>query len=312
MVDKSLLIHPEIREALDEGAAVVALESTIISHGMPYPQSVETALRCMDIVRENGAIPATIGILKGKLKIGLNHSEIEILAQSKDVQKVSRRDLPFVVTKALNGSTTVASTMILSHMAGIPVFVTGGIGGVHRGAQRTFDVSADLMELAQTDVAVVCGGCKSILDIGLTLEYLETHGVPVVGFQTDEFPAFYTRKSGFRVDYRVDSPEELAQAIQAKWALNLRGGLVISNPIPEDFAMSQDQINEAIDEAVEKAEHQDVRGKNVTPFLLAEIEKFTHGQSLQTNQELIYNNSKLGAKLAVSLAKLKSENLLST
>jgi len=308
MIEQSLVIHPEIREALDAGTAVVALESTIISHGMPYPQNVQTALNCMSIVREHGAIPATIGILEGELKIGLDKDEIETLAQSQNVQKVSRRDLPFVVTKKLNGSTTVASTMILAHMAGIPVFVTGGIGGVHRGAQRTFDVSADLMELAQTNVAVVCGGCKSILDIGLTLEYLETHGVPVVGFETDEFPAFYTRKSGFRVDYRVDSPEELARAIQAKWGMSLRGGLVISNPIPEDYAMSQDQINEAIDEAVEEAERQDIRGKNVTPFLLAEIEKFTRGQSLATNQELIYNNSRLGAKLAVSLANLQLKN----
>ncbi len=308
MIEQSLVIHPEIREALDAGTAVVALESTIISHGMPYPQNVQTALNCMSIVREHGAIPATIGILEGELKIGLDKDEIETLAQSQNVQKVSRRDLPFVVTKKLNGSTTVASTMILAHMAGIPVFVTGGIGGVHRGAQRTFDVSADLMELAQTNVAVVCGGCKSILDIGLTLEYLETHGVPVVGFETDEFPAFYTRKSGFRVDYRVDSPEELARAIQAIWGMSLRGGLLISNPIPEDYAMSQDQINEAIDEAVEEAERQDIRGKNVTPFLLAEIEKFTRGQSLATNQELIYNNSRLGAKLAVSLANLQLKN----
>jgi len=305
MFEKYLDIHPEVREALHKGKAVVALESTIISHGMPYPQNRETAIRCQQIVRENGAVPATIGILNGRPTIGLNEDQVETIATDKSVIKVSRRDLPFVISKGKNGATTVASSMILAHMAGIPIFVTGGIGGAHRGAHKTFDVSADLMELANTNVAVVCSGCKSIIDIGLTLEYLETHGVPVVGYRTEEFPAFYTRKSGFKVDFRVDSPEEIANAIRAKWDLNLQGGLVISNPIPEEYAMSQDLINESIDEAVEKADQLDIRGKELTPFLLSEIESFTEGESLKSNQELVFSNTFLAAELAVALAKTR-------
>jgi pseudouridylate synthase len=306
MFEKYLDIHPEVQDALDSGKAVVALESTIISHGMPFPQNRDTAVRCQEIIREKGAVPATIGILKGRPTIGLDRAQIEVMATDDSVIKVSRRDLPFVVSQERNGATTVASSMILAHMAGIQIFVTGGIGGAHRGAHKTFDVSADLMELAQTDVAVVCSGCKSIIDIGLTLEYLETHGVPIVGYMTDEFPAFYTRKSGFKVDFRVETPEELARAIQAKWDLKLQGGLVISNPIPEEFAMSQDLINESIDEAVEKADQLDIRGKELTPFLLSEIESYTRGESLKSNQELVYSNTYLAAELAVSLAKIRA------
>jgi len=306
MFGEYLDIHPEVQDALETGKAVVALESTIISHGMPYPQNRDTAIRCQEIIREQGAIPATIGILDGKAVIGLDQKQIEVLATDSDVLKVSRRDLPFVISQRKNGATTVASSMILANMAGIQIFVTGGIGGAHRGAPKTFDVSADLMELAQTDVAVVCSGCKSILDIGLTLEYLETHGVPVMGYQTNDFPAFFTRKSGFKVDFRADTPHELATLMKAKWDLNLKGGLVISNPIPEEFAMCQDQINESIDEAVEKADQLDIRGKELTPFLLSEIEKFTDGESLKSNQELVYSNAYLAGELAVALAKIKS------
>lgn len=305
MLSKYLDIGAEIKQALSEKKAVVALESTIISHGMPYPQNMETALKCQEIIRKQGAVPATIGILGGKAVIGLSDQQIEFLATSREVLKVSRRDLPFVMSQQKNGATTVASSMILAGMAGIQIFVTGGIGGAHRGAPKTFDVSADLMELAQTNVAVVCSGCKSILDIGLTLEYLETHGVPVIGYQTNDFPAFFTRKSGFKVDYRADNPTDLAAMLRTKWDLQLQGGIVISNPIPEEFAMCQDQINESIDDAVEKADQLDIRGKDLTPFLLSEIEKFTSGQSLRSNQELVFSNAFLAGDLAVALAKAR-------
>ena len=237
MLEKYLIIDPEVKQALKAGHAVVALESTIISHGMPYPKNVETALAVEQIVRDNGAIPATIAIIKGKLKVGLTPEEIEHLGKSHDIVKASRRDIPFILAKGLDGGTTVASTMIIANLANIKVFATGGIGGVHRGAQETFDISADLQELAKTNVAVVCAGVKSILDIGLTLEYLETHGVPVVGFETDEMPAFYTSKSGFGVDYRVDTAKELAEALKIKWDLGLQGGVVIVNPIPAEYEM---------------------------------------------------------------------------
>ena len=253
MLKKYLEIHPEVQKALEEGKPVVALESTIISHGMPYPKNIEMAQNVSRIVRENGAIPATIAIINGVLKVGLTKEEIEFLGTSKDVVKASRRDLPFVISKKLNGATTVATTMILADLAGVRVFATGGIGGVHRGAQETFDISADLQELANTNVAVICAGAKSILDIGLTLEYLETNGVPVIGFGTDEFPAFYTRKSGFGVDYRVDSSLEVAEALKAKWDLNLKGGMVIGNPIPEQFEMDYDTITNAIETALREA-----------------------------------------------------------
>lgn len=304
MLKKYLEIHPEVDKALKENKPVVALESTIISHGMPYPQNVETALKVEEIIRENGGVPATIGIIDGKIKVGLSREEIEHMAKSKNVAKVSRRDIPFVISKKLDGATTVAGTMIAAGLAGIKVFVTGGIGGVHRGAEKTFDVSADLEELANTDVAVVCAGAKSILDIGLTLEYLETHGVPVVGFGTEEFPAFYTKRSGFSVDYRVDSQMELAAALKAKWDLNLKGGFVIGNPIPEEYEMDYDTINKAIENALEEAEKLGIKGKETTPFLLSKIKNITSGKSLESNIQLVYNNARVGAKLALELSKL--------
>ena len=297
-------IKPEVAQALAQGKAVVALESTIISHGMPYPRNVETALEVERIVRENGAEPATIAILDGRLKIGLAREEIEHLGKAENVVKTSRRDIPFVVAKKMDGATTVASTMILAAMAGISIFATGGIGGVHRGATQTFDISADLQELAHTNVAVVCAGAKSILDIGLTLEYLETNGVPVVGFGTDEMPAFYTRKSGFAVDYRVDSVEELAQAIHAKWAMGLAGGLIVANPIPEAYEMPSRIINDAIEQAIRDAEREGIHGKASTPYLLAKVKEQTGGESLESNIQLVYDNARVAARLAAALAAL--------
>lgn len=305
MLEKYLDIKPEVKKALEEGKAVVALESTIISHGMPYPQNVKTALNVEKIVRENGAVPATIAILNGKLKVGLTEDEIEYLGKKGPaVVKTSRRDIPFIVAKKLDGATTVATTMIIASLAGIKVFGTGGIGGVHRGAQKTFDISADLQELAHTNVAVVCAGAKSILDIGLTLEYLETQGVPVVGFGTEEMPAFYTRKSGFKVDYRVDSEKELASALKSKWDLGLNGGMVIGNPIPEEFEMDYDTINGAIEKSLKEADEKGIKGKEITPFLLAKVKDITGGASLDSNIRLVYNNVKVAAKLAVELSKL--------
>lgn len=303
MLNSYLDITPEVAKAIAGNIPVVALESTIISHGMPYPKNVETALNVEKIIRENGAVPATIAILQGRLKVGLTREEIECLAKGKEVVKASRRDIPFIIAKRLDGATTVAATMIIANLAGIKVFATGGIGGVHRGAQQTFDISADLQELARTNVAVVCAGAKSILDIGLTLEYLETHGVPVVGFGTNEMPAFYTRKSGFAVDYQVDSPAELAQAIKAKWALGLNGGIVVANPIPEQYQMDYDVITRVIDEAVQEAEFKGIKGKETTPFLLAKVKEITKGESLEANIQLVYNNAKVGAQLAVELSK---------
>lgn len=303
MLNSYLDITPEVSKAIAGKIPVVALESTIISHGMPYPKNVETALNVEKIIRENGAVPATIAILQGRLKVGLTREEIEYLAKGKEVVKASRRDIPFIIAKKLDGATTVASTMIIANLAGIQVFATGGIGGVHRGAQQTFDISADLQELAHTNVAVVCAGAKSILDIGLTLEYLETHGVPVVGFGTNEMPAFYTRKSGFAVDYRVDSPAELAQAIKAKWDLGINGGIVVANPIPEQYQMDYDVITRVVDEAVQEAEFKGIKGKETTPFLLAKVKEITEGESLEANIQLVYNNAKVGAQLAVELSK---------
>lgn len=304
MLEKYLEINPEVKEAIESGKPVVALESTIISHGMPYPRNVETALNVEKIIRDNNAIPATIAILNGKLKVGLTEQEIEYLGKAENVIKTSRRDIPFIIAKKADGATTVASTMIIAALAGIKVFATGGIGGVHRGATETFDISADLEELAHTDVAVVCAGAKSILDIGLTLEYLETHGVPVVGYQSEEMPAFYTRKSGFGVDYRVDSPEEIAGALKAKWDLGLEGGMVIANPIEEKYQMDYDTITQAIEKALKEAEEKGIRGKESTPFLLAKVKEITGGDSLESNIKLVYNNAMLGAKIAVELAKL--------
>ena len=294
-----LEISPEVRAALAEGKPVVALESTIISHGMPYPQNVETAMNVEQIVRQNGAVPATIAIIGGKLKAGLSADEIEYLGKKGyAVTKASRRDLPVLVARGEDGATTVATTMIIAAMAGIKVFATGGIGGVHRGAEVTMDISADLEELARTPVLVVCAGAKSILDLGLTLEYLETKGVPVIGYGTEELPAFYTRKSGFGVDYRLDTPEEVAAAFRAKLEMDLGGGMLVTNPIPEQYSMDPDVINKAIDEAVAEANAQGIRGKQTTPFLLAKIKDITGGDSLASNIRLVYNNAALAAKVA--------------
>jgi pseudouridine-5'-phosphate glycosidase len=303
MLEKYLDIKPEVKKALEEGKPVVALESTIISHGMPYPKNVETAKKVEQILRDKGVTPATIAILDGKLKVGINDEELEHLGKSQNVLKTSRRDIPFIVAKKLDGATTVATTMIIAALAGIKVFATGGIGGVHRGAQETFDISADLQELAHTNVAVVCAGAKSILDLGLTLEYLETNGVPVIGFGTEELPAFYTRKSGFKVDYRVDSAKEIADTIKAKWDLGLNGGLVITNPIPEEDEMDYDTITKAIEDAVKEAEEKGIKGKESTPFLLAKIKEITGGDSLESNIKLVYNNAKLAADVALELSK---------
>lgn len=300
-----LSISPEVTAALHDGRPVVALESTIISHGMPYPENVETALRVERAVLENGAVPATIAILGGQLKAGLSEAEIAQLGKSgREVVKTSRRDIPFVLAKKIAGATTVASTMIIAEMAGIRIFATGGIGGVHRGAAETMDISADLQELARTSVAVVCAGAKSILDIGLTLEYLETFGVPVIGFRTDEFPAFYTRRSGFGVDYRMDSPEDIANVLKLKWETGLKGGAVIANPIPEAHEPALAPIQQATETALAEALRLGVKGKETTPFLLAKIKELTGGDSLRANVQLVLNNAKLAARIAVAFAKL--------
>ena len=304
-MNRYLDIAPEVRRALDEGRPVVALESTIISHGMPYPQNVETALNVEKIIREHGATPATIAVIGGRLKAGLSPEEIDYLGKTGPaVAKASRRDLPVLVAEGRDGATTVATTMIIAHMAGISVFATGGIGGVHRGAQQTFDISADLEELARTPVMVVCAGAKSILDLGLTLEYLETHGVPVIGYGTKELPAFYTRKSGFGVDYELDTPAELAKAFFVKQDMGLGGGMLVTNPIPEEYSMDHEVINKAIDEAVAEANRLDIHGKETTPFLLAKIKDLTGGDSLASNIQLVYNNARLAAETACELAKL--------
>ena len=293
---------PEVAKALSEGKPVVALESTIISHGMPYPQNVQTALQVEATIRENGATPATIAVIQGRLKAGLTPEEIEYLGKKgRDVAKASRRDLPVLVARKQDGATTVTTTMIIAHLAGIRVFATGGIGGVHRGAETTMDISADLEELAKTPVMVVCAGAKSILDLGLTLEYLETKGVPVIGYQTEELPAFYTRKSGFRVDYRIDTPEELAAAFRAKLELGLKGGMLVTNPIPEEYSMDPAYINQAIDQALRECREKGIRGKDTTPFLLARIKDITGGDSLASNIQLVLNNARLAARTAALL-----------
>lgn len=294
-------IHPEVAQALTERRPVVALESTIISHGMPYPQNVETALQVEAEVRAQGAVPATIAIMGGRLKAGLSADEIEALGRAgHGVTKVSRRDMPFVVTSGAMGATTVAATMLIAAMADIRVFATGGIGGVHRGAQQSFDISADLQELARTPVAVVCAGAKSILDLGLTLEYLETHGVPVVGYRTPWLPAFFTRESPFKVDYQLESAQEIAAALHAKWALGLDGGVVVANPIPQAFAMPQDAIDAAVEQALREAAEQGISGKASTPFLLARVCEITGGDSLAANIQLVRNNARLAAAIAAA------------
>ena len=306
IMNKYLDISPEVQQALAEGKPVVALESTIISHGMPYPKNVETALLVEKTIRDNGAVPATIAIIGGRLKAGLSPEEIEYLGKSgRKVAKVSRRDLAAIVARGADGATTVTTTMIIAHMAGIRVFATGGIGGVHRGAQETFDISADLEELANTSVMVICAGAKSILDLGLTLEYLETHGVTVIGYGTDELPAFYTRKSGFGVDYELDTPEQLAKAFHVKRELGLRGGLLVTNPIPAEYSMDKAVIDKAIAEAVEDAKKDGIHGKATTPYLLAKIKDLTGGDSLDSNIQLVFNNARLGAAAAVELSKLE-------
>ena len=304
-MNRFLEINPEVKAALDAGKPVVALESTIISHGMPYPQNVETALKVEQIIRDNGAVPATIAIIGGKLKAGCTPEEIEYLGkQGQKVAKASRRDLAALCARGADGATTVTTTMIIAHMAGIKVFATGGVGGVHRGAETTMDISADLEELAHTPVMVVCAGAKSILDLGLTLEYLETHGVPVIGYGTEELPAFYTRKSGFKVDYRIDTPAELAKAFYVKQDMGLGGGMLVTNPIPEEYSMDHEVINKAIDEAVAEANRLGIHGKETTPFLLAKIKDITGGDSLASNIQLVYNNAKLAAKTACELVAL--------
>ena len=299
-----LSISPEVQEALKAGKPVVALESTIISHGMPYPQNVETALKVEQTIRENGAVPATIAVIGGQLKAGCTPEEIEYLGKKgQAVIKASRRDLPVLIARKADGATTVTTTMIIAAMAGIRVFATGGIGGVHRGAQQTFDISADLEELAQTPVMVVCAGAKSILDLGLTLEYLETKGVPVIGFGTEELPAFYTRHSGFKVDYRIDTPEELAAAFKAKMDCGLKGGMLVTNPIPEEFSMPKEVIDQAIDQALREMDEAGIHGKQCTPFLLAKVKDLTGGESLASNIQLVLNNARLAAKTAKALCE---------
>ena len=298
-------IKPEVAQALAEGKPVVALESTIISHGMPYPQNVQTALNVERIVREHGAVPATIAVIGGRLKAGLTEEEIEYFGKKgQDIAKASRRDLAVLCARGEDGATTVTTTMIIAHMAGIRVFATGGIGGVHRGAETTMDISADLEELGQTPVMVVCAGAKSILDLGLTLEYLETKGVPVVGYGTKELPAFYTRQSGFSVDYRMDTPAELAKAFKTQNDLGFPGGMLVTNPIPEEYAMPLDTINAAIDKAISECEAKGIHGKETTPFLLARVAELTGGNSLASNIQLVYNNAALAAETAVAYCKL--------
>ncbi|WP_243355269.1 pseudouridine-5'-phosphate glycosidase [Bacillus litorisediminis] len=299
-----LVFSEEVKQAKENGKPIIALESTIITHGMPYPQNIETAFEVEEIIREEGAVPATIAILDGKIHIGLSQDEIKQLAYSKDVIKASRRDLPYILAQKKNGATTVAGTMICAQLAGIPLFVTGGIGGVHRGAEETMDISADLEELSQTNVAVVCAGAKSILDLGLTMEYLETKGVPVVGYQTDVLPAFYTRTSPYEVNNRLDDPKEIAKLIRTKWDLGLKGGIVIANPIPEEDALDEKVMNQIIEQALAEAEANQIKGKEVTPFLLSKVKDLTEGKSLEANIALVKNNARLGGKIAVAMRNL--------
>lgn len=308
---QTIKVSKEVAEALANNRPVVALESTIISHGMPYPQNVETAMQVEKIVRDNGCVPATVAVIGGVLTIGCSSDEIELLGKKgTDVVKVSRRDLPIVVSKGIDGATTVAGTMYACKLAGIDVFATGGIGGAHRHADKTMDVSADLDELQETSVTVVCAGAKSILDIGLTLECLETRGVPVIGYKTSEMPAFYTQRSGYKTDYRLDTPTEIAKAYYAKQALGLKGGMLVVNPIPDEYAMDADYINRNIEEALAEADKSGVTGKQITPFLLDKIQRLTGGQSLAANIQLVYNNVRLACGIAVELCNLRKEGNL--
>lgn len=295
---KYLDISEEVQKAIDEGKPIVALESTIISHGMPYPKNLETAKRCEEIVREEGAVPATTAIIDGRIKVGLSEEELEFMAKDDTIIKASRRDYAYIVSKGLHGATTVATSIITARLAGIKMLVTGGIGGVHRGAETSMDISRDLQEIASQDILVVCAGAKSILDIELTLEYLETHGVTVYGYGTENMPAFYTRDSGYKLDYRVDDYEEVADAVRVQWELGLHGGAVLANPIPEEFAMDSDEINEAITVALKEAKDKGIEGKEVTPFLLDRVLNVTGGESLEANIKLVENNARVGARVA--------------
>ncbi|HEY5534801.1 MAG TPA: pseudouridine-5'-phosphate glycosidase [Ignavibacteria bacterium] len=293
-----LHITEEVKTALAENRPVVALESTIISHGMPYPQNFETAMEVENVVRNNNAIPATIAIIRGIIKVGLTNADIEFLSSEKDILKASRRDIPVIISQKLSAATTVSATMIFANIASLKIFATGGIGGVHRNAQQTFDISADLTELAQTPIVVVSAGIKSILDIGLTLEYLETLGVPVIVYKAEEFPAFYTRESGYKVNYRLDTPEEIANVFITKQKLGLNGGILIANPIPEEYSVNKKLIDNAIDKALKSAEKKGIKGKDVTPFLLSEVKNNTKGESLDANIKLVLNNAKLAAEIS--------------
>ena len=303
-LDDYIDFHPDVKNALKNNLPIVALESTIISHGMPYPKNIETALMVEETVRSNKAVPATIAIIKGRLKIGLTKEEIEFLATNDEIKKISRRDLAVAVSQKLSGSTTVASTMIIADLAKIAVFATGGIGGVHRGAETTLDISADLDELSRTNVCVVCAGVKSILDIGLTLEYLETKGVPVIGYKTSELPAFYSTKSGFNVDYRIDAAIDIAGILKTKWDLTIDGGVLVTNPIPVAFELESSVMNEAINLAIIEADNENITGKKITPYLLSKVNEITKGKSLDANIKLIKNNADLAAKIAVHFSKI--------
>ena len=303
-MNKYLSVLPEVQAAIDAGKPVVALESTILSHGMPYPQNLEFGKKVEQIIREEGAVPATIAVLDGKLKVGLSESELERMCQDHSIGKVSRRDVPVYLATGKPGATTVATTMLIAEMAGIPIFATGGIGGVHRGAETTMDISADLQELAHTSVAVVSAGVKSILDIGLTLEYLETMGVPVLGMQTKDFPAFYCRKSGFGVDYNAKTPADVAAIAKVKWDMGLMGGMLIGNPVPEEYGLDNAYMEGIISEALQAAEEAGVRGKNITPFLLAKVKDLTGGDSFETNVMLALNNARCASRVARAMCEL--------
>jgi pseudouridylate synthase len=298
-------IHPDVQKALKENTGVVALESTIISHGMPYPDNVKMALAVEEIIKKEGAVPATIAILNGVIKIGLSSEEIEYLAQAKDVLKVSKRDFSYVISKGLTGATTVSGTALLSKIANIPIFATGGIGGVHRGAETSMDISRDLEELAEVDICVVCAGAKSILDLGLTLEYLETKGVEVIGYQTDILPAFYSRTSNYHVNYQLDTPDEIADLMNTKWSLGLKGGIIVANPIPKAYDMNHEVIDQAILKAMNELKANNITGHQVTPYLLSKIKSLTQGSSLDSNIELVKNNAQLAARIAISYAKIR-------
>ncbi len=303
-----VFISEDIKKAIKQNKPVVALESTIISHGMPYPQNVETALNVEKLIAKRGALPATIAIIKGIPTVGLSKEQIEYIAKKgNEVIKASRRDIPVLAAKGLDGATTVAATMLIANMAGIKVFATGGIGGVHRGAETTMDISADLEELSSTNVAVVCAGAKSILDLGLTMEYLETKGVPVIGYKTDYLPAFFTRSSDFKVNYRMDSAKDIAKTIEAKYNMGINGSVLITNPIPEEFSMDRKFIDDVINDAVKEANSNGINGKDTTPFLLDKINKITHGKSLAANIELVYNNAELAADISMEMSRLYNQ-----